>query len=806
MHKSWCSIFALLILLVAFPCLSLPSLAAPVWNAQALEAPVSALDLDLTVHNLDTGLSYASIQEALDAPETLSGHTILVSSGLYRENVVIAKSVSLLGEDKNSTIIDGSSLGNVVTVNAPFVTISGFTLQNASFSGSSTCGVRVSYSDINITGNIITSSQYCVYLTSSFNSVISQNSLFIGEEDVATYGINAIFSQNLTIAENTMRDDTEGGPSKGYGIHALFIRRSPGSNLTQNDVAGPHIGLGGFYIRECPDCIVSNNTMPGNGIIVYDSPSSIISENNVADSSITLYYSPNTLVSQNSVELSTGIGIQLLHSGNCTLRNNSVSMINGANPDAFRTYQFEGDNVDEYLNDVDTSNLANGKPVYHWVNRTDQVVPSDAGLVTLVNCTRITVEDLNLSYGLETILLVHTTDSVVRRNHITHSSYDISLRYSSGNYVSDNTVQLSSTYYVYVEGTFLHSSSGNIFEGNTFGIITIENSGNNTFRNNHFNDESGMTTFDLSGAALSDFFNDIDSTNTIGGRPIVYWVNATDATVPANVGYVFLVNCLRITVQNLNQPSTRISLVYTNQSEILGSVVNSIELLSSFSNTIMNNLQTESILPSGLSLSHSDDNAISQNTFRAATVDYSNNNNITNNNFIPGYYEAFYLSNSSGNLIKQNNISTVSTALYIESSSGNIITENNVTSTISYAVYCQWSSGNQFYWNNFFSDGSSPFHLSGATANSWDNGTAGNYWCDYAGTDGDNDGVGDTAYTLDASNIDHYPLMTPLSNIQTPDPPNPPTVPEFSTWAVMIFLAALTVLEVFAVKRRRRAP
>ncbi|MCJ7423045.1 hypothetical protein MUP01_02090, partial [Candidatus Bathyarchaeota archaeon] len=57
-------------------------------------------------------------------------------------------------------------------------------------------------------------------------------------------------------------------------------------------------------------------------------------------------------------------------------------------------------------------------------------------------------------------------------------------------------------------------------------------------------------------------------------------------------------------------------------------------------------------------------------------------------------------------------------------------------------------------------------------ANVWDDGypSGGNYWSDYAGLDlyrgayqneSGSDGIGDVPYNIDASNNDHYPLMTP---------------------------------------------
>ena len=46
--------------------------------------------------------------------------------------------------------------------------------------------------------------------------------------------------------------------------------------------------------------------------------------------------------------------------------------------------------------------------------------------------------------------------------------------------------------------------------------------------------------------------------------------------------------------------------------------------------------------------------------------------------------------------------------------------------------------------------------------NSWDNGTEGNYWDDYNGTDGDGNGIGDTPYLIQPQNQDNYPFMNPI--------------------------------------------
>jgi pectin methylesterase-like acyl-CoA thioesterase len=115
--------------------------------------------VEYRVHNLNTRLNYTSIQEAIDAPETLNGHTIFVQEGTYNENVVLGKSyLTLIGENKSSTVIDGSGKGVAVTLKANNTQIKAFTVQNGS------CGIEMSPWTAGhiIQGNIILNNDYGV--------------------------------------------------------------------------------------------------------------------------------------------------------------------------------------------------------------------------------------------------------------------------------------------------------------------------------------------------------------------------------------------------------------------------------------------------------------------------------------------------------------------------------------------------------------------------------------------------------------------------------------------------------------------
>jgi len=76
---------------------------------------------------------YPTIQEAIDAANP--GDFILVLSGLYKENLTINKSLSLIGENKYTTIIDGENKEVYpILINQTYdVEISGFTVKNGRY-------------------------------------------------------------------------------------------------------------------------------------------------------------------------------------------------------------------------------------------------------------------------------------------------------------------------------------------------------------------------------------------------------------------------------------------------------------------------------------------------------------------------------------------------------------------------------------------------------------------------------------------------------------------------------------------------
>jgi len=97
---------------------------------------------------------------------------------------------------------------------------------------------------------------------------------------------------------------------------------------------------------------------------------------------------------------------------------------------------------------------------------------------------------------------------------------------------------------------------------------------------------------------------------------------------------------------------------------------------------------------------------------------------------------------------------------------GNLILNNSV------GILLDVSSNNSVCHNNFVNNTCQVYTYE--SVNVWDNGypSGGNYWSDYKGVDlcsghhqneTESDGISDTRYTIDANNVDRFPLAAPIT-------------------------------------------
>jgi parallel beta-helix repeat protein len=252
--------------------------------------------------------------------------------------------------------------------------------------------------------------------------------------------------------------------------------------------------------------------------------------------------------------------------------------------------------------------------------------------------------------------------------------------------------------------------------------------------------------FAVEGGGPQDFTNNIPPSNLVDNKPIYYWVNQQNLTVPSDAGYVALINCTNITVENLR-------LLHNGQGIL---VVNSTH-------------------------STCTQNVISNNEYGIHLIS-SANNTFTDNYITNNFWEGILLSRGSTN---------------------NIITGNNVTDTSYCGLQIDESWNNVIYWNNFINNNWHAGHY-GAPMNTWDDGVRGNYWGDYQekypnASELNGFGFWDTPYVINVNNTDFYPLVAPWI---APEQVHPFWV-QWWFWTIVI-IVAVTPIVAIAIRRRTR--
>jgi parallel beta-helix repeat protein len=173
------------------------------------------------------------------------GDLVYVYSGLYHEHVNVGKKIQLIGENRTTTIIDGSGTGVVIYGGSQgHVTIKRFTLQNG---GSTTydAGIELYYGSYNsVLENSITTSNNGILLYGASHNTITNNMIMNIRED----GIRVKQADSNTIIGNTVIN------SSAYGIaiydssndNVVYHNNFIGNHLNAAATSGPNIWDNGY--------------------------------------------------------------------------------------------------------------------------------------------------------------------------------------------------------------------------------------------------------------------------------------------------------------------------------------------------------------------------------------------------------------------------------------------------------------------------------------------------------------------------------------------------------------------------------
>jgi parallel beta-helix repeat protein len=340
------------------------------------------------------GADFTGIQDAIN--NASDGDTILVYSGIYYENVVVDKSVTLKGI--GHPVVDANGSDSAITLTEDMITLVGF---NATNSGSwkSDAGIEIISSNNTITGNNVSNNGGGIDISDSNNNTITGNNVSNnrGGIDISDSNNNTITGNNVSnnrggIDISDSNNNTIAGNNVSNNRGGIRLSCSSNNNtITGNNVSNNRGGIRLEYSGN-------NNTITGNvfvndGLSVYFSYQNTVEDNTVngkplvyledvsdykvEDAGQVILVNCDNITVENLDLSNTSGGIALWMTGNSKISNNTLCNKGGISLSfSSNNNTITGNNVSNNSGGIDISNSRNNKIYFNNFNNYIEIVYS----------------------------------------------------------------------------------------------------------------------------------------------------------------------------------------------------------------------------------------------------------------------------------------------------------------------------------------------------------------------------------------------------------------------------------------------
>ena len=189
---------------------------------------------------------FESIQSAIDNAD--KGDIIVLTKGIYYEQIHINKSIQLYGEDNVHSIIDGNNHSPLCILNANNIHISNLSMRNTSLNPTDSA-ILVQGNNTVLDNLIVYNSMEGIYVAENTKNTTIKNSNIYHSR----YGIHVKDATENRIINNTIVNNS------GFGLYLDFYGNS--NEITNNIIAANEIGI---RIKTAAYNIITKNWIMNN--------------------------------------------------------------------------------------------------------------------------------------------------------------------------------------------------------------------------------------------------------------------------------------------------------------------------------------------------------------------------------------------------------------------------------------------------------------------------------------------------------------------------------------------------------------
>jgi len=432
---------------------------------------------------------YPTIQQAVD--NASDGDTILVYAGTYLEQVLVDKSVQIIGNGSDVTFVDGSGEDeHVFKVTADQVEITGFTIQNCSIGYS---GVRVYGGSCIVHDNIFSECGGGVELYWTHDNIIKYNTM-----NGNLWGIYVDDCSDCYIENNSMIDNL-------YGMELGFSMIEIKDNLIENNF---NLGILQIWSNKV---VIQGNSMLYNffGLQMFSSNHNTIKNNIIQNNyyhGISIHKSSNNNFIDNAIYINRYRGVSFWYNSNSNcIENNGIIQNN-----------YEGISFDSSsYNLISLNNISNH-------NRTGIILWFSSDFNVISN---------NAIYGNERdgVRFWHSSNNNVLSNTINSNGQDgVYVMSSSYSNIANNTIN-NNEYGVNIWSSSNNKIANNTINNNDIGIWLVGSNNNSIYYNDIYSNEDGVIIWYSSNTNIC--INTISNNNGFGLK--LQWL-CNDNTIHKN--------------------------------------------------------------------------------------------------------------------------------------------------------------------------------------------------------------------------------------------------------------------------------